>query len=258
MPEIISIAEISRLAAKSTPSTRSSSPGPSSSFTASPSVQPGALSPPPPNHYLRNKASVEDNEKALKLLRKRSEIYDRDRDRVRRSGASRTPPRRSAPEGLLFQHDHFQSAHLESDSNTGITVLQDGVGSTSPMLSSSRQWAFLGVDPMSPPLTSTSKKHRIPKDGIIPKSPRPHSANDGSPGEPFRSLSGSVDSHTSTSHSRRGSLPERDLAQAAIAPMAHRPSFNRYHSGRHAGSDSSISVSSHASSSIFPPSLDPW
>lgn len=266
MPEILPTAEITRITSKSTPSTRSSSPGPSSSYsTSSPAVHSGALSPPPPTHYLRNKSRSEDgSEKAIKLLRKRSEIYDRDRERSRRSVAIRVSPRRSAPDGLLFQQDHlFQSSYLEPSIVRGIIRAQDVISSSPPMLSpNSRQWAFLDTDPMSPaPASTTRPQFTREREGSLTNYTRSPLSNDGSPNQPSRSLGGSVDSHSFHFHgSRRGSFPERDIVPTANAITPHRQSLDRFHHGRSAGSDSSISVSlsSHASSSAFAHSLDPW
>lgn len=269
MPEILPSADLSRLTGKSAPSTRSSSPGPSSSsYSASPAVQPGALSPPPPTHYLRNvkQRDQETTDKSLKLLRKRSEIYDRDRSRSRRSTPPRSPPasgKNANPDGLLFQQDLFSPAHVESIVQSWATRMQDGVGSPSGsplILSPSRQWAFLDTDPMT-----SKKQHRPTRDREVsqPKGLVPHSvvASDSSPSVPIRSLSSSLDSHSNNSLSRRGSLSERDLtpATAADTTLPHRLSLNRFHHGRNTGSESSISVSvsSHTSSSIFPPSLEP-
>jgi hypothetical protein len=78
MHEIAPLFELSRLrTTKGTPSTRSSSPhgGP----LDSPTSQAGSLFPPPPAHYLRDKARTGGTPESITRLKIRSEIYERSR-----------------------------------------------------------------------------------------------------------------------------------------------------------------------------------
>jgi hypothetical protein len=264
MPEILSQAELLHLARKSVSSTRSSSPGPSSSYSmASPAVQVGALSPPPPTHYLRNKSRTEEtSETSLKLLKKRSEIYDRNRDRSRALLSNTT-----APDGLLFQQDLFRPSHLEPSYTRERTRLPDEVGSlptSYPSSSPSKPWE---TDPMSPPPTSIVKSSFAEeRDNILLlRLANSHSTDGDSLGDVSQSLAAephaanSGDSHSKhNAGSIHGSF--RDRESGSTGTPAHRLGLNRFRHGRSTGSDSSmsISVSSHASSSFLPPSLDLW
>jgi hypothetical protein len=265
MPEILSQTELLHLACKSVSSTRSSSPGPSSSYSmTAPAVQAGALSPPPPTHYLRDKSRTKSTtETSLKLLRKRSEIYDRNRDRSRAS-----PSNTNAPDGLLFQQDLFRPSHLEPSYINERTRLPDGVGSlptSYPAVSPSKQWAFLDTDPMSsPPPMSIGKSSSAGEEDspLLLKPTNSHSTDGDSPGDASQSLApphatNSVDSKPIAGSVHGGS---RDREPGSVGAPAHCLSLNRFHRGRSTGSDSSISisVSSHASSSFLPHSLEQW
>ena len=256
------------MARKSASSTRSSSPGPSSSYPmTSPAVQTGALSPPPPAHYLRNKSRTEEtSESSLKLLKKRSEIYDRNRDRWR-APLSNT----NAPDGLLFQQDLFRPSHLEPSYTRERTRLPDGVGSlptSYPSFSPLKQSAFLETDPMSPPATSMTKSFFAgERDNLLLLRPTNSPSTDGdSPGDAPQSLAPTepyatnfADSHPKPiAGSSHGSF--RDRESGSTGAPAHSLGLNRFHRGRSTDSDYSISisVSSRASSSCLPPSLEPW
>jgi len=271
MPEILSPAELLRLTSESTPSTRSSSPGQQSSYsTQSPTGLAGALSPPPPAHYLRNKARSEENgDASLKLLKKRSEIYDRDRDRSRRSVVTRMPHSSSAPDGLLFQQDLFRPSHLEVN-NGDRTGLSYSARSPliSPLASPSKQWAFLETDPMGSSRNSIIRSPfaRERDSLLLPRHRHSHSTEDSPLGQPSRLFVSmephaaiSVDSAQSNNPnpgSSRGNLRDRDMGSTSVDTYCH--SLSQFHRARK-GSDSSmsISLSSRTSSSFFPPSLEP-
>jgi hypothetical protein len=217
MHEIAPLSELNRRTAnKSTPPTRSPSPygGP---LLDTP--QAGGLSPPPPSHYLRDKARTGGTQESIARLKKRSEIYERSR-------RSRTPGSPSlSREELLAQQER-----------------QLSWASGSPLLNRSRAGSEnLGDDSQTLDLTPLSFLSTDPMSGSTGGS---------------RSLQDDVSSPLVTMYSEAGLTVETGSADSHF-PSSFRGTRRATHSHRLTKSGSSLSTLSSASSNLFPLSVDP-
>lgn len=201
MHEIVPQAELNRFTpktAKSSPSTRSSSPG---LGVDSPTLQAGAggLSPPPPGHYLRDKARTGATEDSIKRLKKRSDIFERARRSRSFHSSSQTR------DDLAFPHELQSRSPSSSRSHIALEYLGDDspIPNTGPL-------AFLATDPMD---LSSSKPRSLP-DTLV-SSFRPSGSDEGSAAEVA-----SMDSHAPSSYrgmqrlgpSHRGRLSESSIS----------------------------------------------